>query len=203
MIPTVTRFGAHDPRLTVGDHERASRRNRRRQMESRFSASLDARPMPSSHFSSFLAATRDLPREMRGLGENAIINPPSLDFGYVDTPSNAVTFAHTGVDGVHYALLARDGDVSNDSPVVQVSPMDFGEPVVVVARSFLEFLAIGCDLPEPTVETLLAGAIDDGRQLIAVLGDRFQDSRLFRDKRRLDALCREWISDVVPRPGGS
>ena len=112
--------------------------------------------MPSSHFAAFLEATRGLSRETRVLGDESLVDPPSLDFGYDSTPANAVTFATMGVDGVHYALLSEDGQLSNGSPVVQVSPMDFDQPVIVLASCFLEYLAVGCSLPVSEVEILLS-----------------------------------------------
>jgi hypothetical protein len=153
--------------------------------------------MPSSHFTAFLEATRALSPKDRVLGDEVLVRPPALDFGYDSTPSNAVTFARMGVDGVHYALLSEDGDLSNQSPVVQVSPMDFDQPVLVLANSFLEYLAIGCDLPEQEVEVLLSGNENEGQQLIELLAQRFDQSRLYEDEQRLEALTRVHLNKLV------
>jgi hypothetical protein len=159
--------------------------------------------MPSSHFSAFVHATRGLSRRVRVLGDESLVAPPNPDFGYDSTPLNAVTFAQMGVDGVHYALLSEDGDLCNEAPVVQISPMDFEQPVVVLANSFVEYLALGCSLPESEVEALLSGDLDDGRKLVALLAQRFEQARLYEDEQRLRTLTSAHLSKLVPRSGAS
>ena len=66
------------------------------------------------------------------LGSDRVVFPPSLDFRYAATPRNAVTFADMGCDGVHYAILAIDGVIVDQSPVIHVSPMDTGDPYAVL-----------------------------------------------------------------------
>src|SRR5262249_59563338 len=77
------------------------------------------------------------------LDGDSVVVPPDPDYGYNSTPRNALTFAVVGCDGVHYAILTFDGKARHDSPVVQVSPMD-PKDVLVLAPSFLKYLADGC-----------------------------------------------------------
>ena len=51
-----------------------------------------------------------------------LVDPPKHEQGY-QTPVNSLTFSDMGVDGVRYALIKLDGQVTNDSPVVQVDPI--------------------------------------------------------------------------------
>ncbi|HZG15821.1 MAG TPA: hypothetical protein VE710_12455 [Candidatus Bathyarchaeia archaeon] len=64
--------------------------------------------------------------------------------GYACSPLDSVTFAGTGMDGIHYALLTDFGTVKNleDAPVICISPMDFGNCVRLVARNLQDFLVI-------------------------------------------------------------
>src|SRR5438093_307787 len=96
-----------------------------------------------THFETFVDAFSSLEAHSRLLDGDCVIIPPSADSGYKSTPKNALTFASMGVDGVHYAVVTRGGSVRDDSPVVQVSPMD-SDDVVRLADSFLEYLADGC-----------------------------------------------------------
>lgn len=61
--------------------------------------------------------------------------------GYECTPTNTLSFARTGGDGVHFSLLdARDETA--DGPVVMTVPMM--DANLVVAETVAEFLGIGC-----------------------------------------------------------
>ncbi len=44
------------------------------------------------------------------------------NFGYWCTPSNSITFATTGGDGVHYGLLDIGSGFNDESPVVMTVP---------------------------------------------------------------------------------
>jgi hypothetical protein len=60
---------------------------------------------------------------------------------YECTPTNTLSFARTGGDGVHFSVLnARDETA--DGPVVMTVPM--AEANLVVAETLSEFLGIGC-----------------------------------------------------------
>ena len=62
---------------------------------------------------------------------------------YGPSPKNAVPFLTSGVDGVHWTLLAVDGAVREASPVVEVCPMDGPDYWRVEARSFLDYVCPG------------------------------------------------------------
>ena len=99
--------------------------------------------MATSHFQTFIDAFATLDPRSRLLAGDEVLWPPRENSGYQSTPTNAVTFASMGVDGVHYAILKRDGQVRDDSPVVYVSPMD-SDDLTILAESLLSFLAVGC-----------------------------------------------------------
>jgi hypothetical protein len=58
------------------------------------------------------------------------------------TPGNCVTFANTGVDGIHFSFLVLDGLVSEPSPVVITDPTQGGLSAIVGANLF-DFLCLG------------------------------------------------------------
>ncbi|MEJ8548055.1 hypothetical protein [Brevibacillus borstelensis] len=64
--------------------------------------------------------------------------------GYSCTPIDAIPFAWTGQDGIHYAFLTDFGTANSldEAPIIRVSPMDFGECVRLVARNIRDFFAI-------------------------------------------------------------
>ena len=63
------------------------------------------------------------------------------DYSYYVTPCDVITFARTGMDGIHFGLLTDFGTVTNleDAYVVYISPMDFGSAVFLAARNLKEF----------------------------------------------------------------
>ncbi|MFM1654922.1 hypothetical protein ACI7RC_22915 [Brevibacillus sp. B_LB10_24] len=64
--------------------------------------------------------------------------------GYSCSPIDSITFAGTGMDGIHYALLTDFGTVTKleEAPVICISPMDFGNCVRLVARNLHDFFSI-------------------------------------------------------------
>jgi hypothetical protein len=72
-----------------------------------------------------------------------------LDSRYLNTPLDLISFARPGVDGIHYGFLTDFGGVGDleDAYIVRVSPMDFDEPVKIVARNLHDFLRILCFIP--------------------------------------------------------
>jgi hypothetical protein len=65
--------------------------------------------------------------------------------GYDCSPSNALMFARTGGDGVHFALLPLDGMLSEETPVVLTVPMAAaGSTNFIVGENLQDFLALGC-----------------------------------------------------------
>lgn len=101
--------------------------------------------MDAMYFDTFVRAVENTPkRERLGvLGDDYLVLPPQTDYGYDATPRNALTFGNMGVDGVHYAILKVGGEVSDESPVIHVGPMDFSEPYVVLGDCFLSYLCRG------------------------------------------------------------
>lgn len=62
---------------------------------------------------------------------------------YNQTPTNSLTFASTGGDGVHFGLLDLGHGVSDVSPVVMTVPMNFDQPNLVVGANLRDFLSLG------------------------------------------------------------
>ena len=56
---------------------------------------------------------------------------------YYCTPKNAHIIASSGVDGIHYCTVPEFGEI-----IFAVSPMNFGECVHPIARSFAELLRL-------------------------------------------------------------
>lgn len=75
----------------------------------------------------------------------------NLEFGriaYDVTPYDVITFASTGMDGIHFGLLTDFGTVTDleNAFVVCISPMDFGEHIKIVARNIREFVGLLCTM---------------------------------------------------------
>ncbi|MEW9053487.1 MAG: hypothetical protein AB2392_20170 [Neobacillus sp.] len=72
-----------------------------------------------------------------------------LDSRYLNTPLDLISFARPGMDGIHYGFLTDFGGVGDleDAYIVRVSPMDFEDPVKIVARNLHDFLRILCFTP--------------------------------------------------------
>ena len=123
------------------------------------------------------------------LGDEYLLLPPVQDFGYLQTPMNALTFCTMGVDGVHFAILQLHGRVQEHSPVVYVSPMD-AEAAFVIAGSFLSYLAHGCDVALNEMGVLLSSPLHE-EELITLLVENFDHGRLLQ-KERLEYLARKY-----------
>ena len=57
-----------------------------------------------------------------------------------------------GCDGFHYAILTTGGAITDESPVVHISPMDTGEPYAVLGTSFVDYLAVACGVTASDLE---------------------------------------------------
>lgn len=71
-----------------------------------------------------------------------MLQPPGspLPVTYDATPADAVTFASTGGDGVHFsASLGLSGPL-----IVMTVPTQFDQPNVVVGQDLRELLSLGC-----------------------------------------------------------
>ncbi len=65
-------------------------------------------------------------------------------WGYWCTPTNTISFATTGGDGVHFGFLcANDGKPSDDSPIVMTLP-SADTSNIIVGENFKEFLNLAC-----------------------------------------------------------
>ena len=88
-----------------------------------------------------------------------------------------------GVDGVHYAILKIDGAITDESPVIHVSPMDFSAPYAVLGESFLAYLAAGCGISHSEMEAVFAAERTCGKKLVPFLKTHFDHSRLYNEMR--------------------
>ena len=138
--------------------------------------------MASTHFDTFINAFDALDPTSRVPDGDEIVYPPNTEVDYESTPRNAVTFAWMGVDGVHYAILKVGGVVRDDSLVVQVSPMD-SDDVTVLAGSFLEYLADGCEVSSEDMLGVIEAERAGEQQLVPFLRQRFDGSRLLHEHR--------------------
>lgn len=80
-----------------------------------------------------------------GLGAIGLfLHDPPKNAGYRSTPSNSITFASIGVDGIHFGSVT-DGDVIDPmAPVVITIPMAFEAPNFIVGQTLYDFLCLGC-----------------------------------------------------------
>ena len=72
---------------------------------------------------------------------------------YTTTPRDAVTFASTGSNGVHFSFLGR----SDADPVAMTVPGSFDSPNRIVGAGLHEFLALGCRVGYRRLEGLAHG----------------------------------------------
>ena len=138
--------------------------------------------MHPSHFETFISAFAALDERSRLLAGDWVLCPPRDDYGYQSTPKNSITFASMGCDGVHYSILKRDGLLREDSPVVQVNPMDSND-VIVIAQSFLHFLADGCAVSTDEMEAVFQDVITGKILLVDFLSKHFDCLRLLDEER--------------------
>lgn len=68
---------------------------------------------------------------------------------YLNTPVDLIYFARPGMDGIHYGFLTDFGLVEDleDAYIVRVSPMDFDDPVKIVAGNLKDFMRMLCYAP--------------------------------------------------------
>jgi len=71
-----------------------------------------------------------------------ITGPLDVTHLYQATPVNTVTFASTGVNGVHFGFLAVADRALDECPVVMTVPLA-AEPNHVVGETLHEFLSLG------------------------------------------------------------
>lgn len=151
----------------------------------------------TTHFGIFLQAVEKTGDRRGVLGEDELIFPPNPDYGYEATPRNALTFGAMGVDGVHYAILKINGEVTDESPVIHVGPMDFSEPYVVLGDSFLSYVAAACGVCIRDMESVFEEERAGRSAIVPFMRERFAHSRLY-DETRLRELKR-YLELVQPK----
>ncbi|GAB3841432.1 hypothetical protein ACFPIJ_43885 [Dactylosporangium cerinum] len=140
---------------------------------------------------------------------------PPQDGGYRTSPANAIMFAGTGGDGVHFSVLTPAAGSPAAAPVVMTAPMAFDSPNHIVAGDLMEFLALGCQtayynldhLAYPWGRSAMMARLQtarlapgtDGAHLLQPLIDEF-DLRPWPDvERRLDELDAAYRGDIQLR----
>ncbi|MBS8265783.1 hypothetical protein DYI25_15255 [Mesobacillus boroniphilus] len=85
-----------------------------------------------------------------------------VDQRYLNTPIDLITFARPGSDGIHFGFLTDFGLVEDleESYIVRVSPMDFDDPVKIVARNLSDFFKLIYSYPA-SVEVLDMNSTED------------------------------------------
>lgn len=91
-----------------------------------------------------ISAAQDAAEDPRYVFEpiGLMLQPPGspLPVTYDATPPDAITFASTGGDGVHFSA-----SLGASSPlIVMTVPMQFDRPNVVLGQDLREFLSLGC-----------------------------------------------------------
>lgn len=73
---------------------------------------------------------------------------PTENFYYDITPYDAIPFANTGGDGIHFCFLTEFGQVKdlNEAPIVCVSPTN-DPPIRLVANNIQDFLRLVISVP--------------------------------------------------------
>jgi hypothetical protein len=166
-----------------------------------------------------------------GLGDLGLILCRELEHRYYRcTPLNCWTFAHTGGDGVHFSLLARDGAIHEDSAVILTVPtaflLDDPHRSLVVGEDLFDFLCLGVyrgyfcleELAYHRELALLActdpswqpsedwhydvgfGVSEHQGQLLALLGNRF-GLRPWPDSDRFKDLQRRYAGELESPAG--
>ncbi|TWU19240.1 hypothetical protein [Allorhodopirellula heiligendammensis] len=93
-----------------------------------------------------LAAAR-FPHDYLDVGLGAIglfLNDPPKNAGYRCTPTNSLTIAGLGVDGIHVGCVTDSHVVDPMAPIVLTIPMAFESPNFIVGETLHDFLCLGC-----------------------------------------------------------
>ncbi len=151
-------------------------------------------------FDTFLLALSQATDRDGVLGEEELQYPPKDDVDYEATPQNAVVFGWMCIDGVHYAILKIDGVIRDESPVIQIGPMDFEEPYSLLAPTFTDYLAIGCDADRNAIENLLADEASGTTSLLDFMRARFDQSRFWSEN--VDRNIGPYLKMITPKPDG-
>ena len=80
----------------------------------------------------------------QGFGSLGLILHVELgQYEYWCTPTNALSFASTGGNGVHFSFLVQGGKVTEASPIVITVPCTYDHPNFIVGESLFDFLCLG------------------------------------------------------------
>lgn len=151
-------------------------------------------------FDTFLNSLRNADGYDGVLGNESVEYPPSESVEYSATPQNAVVFGWMGVDGVHYAILKIGGSILENSPVLQIAPMDFDETYSLLAPTFKEYLARGCGVTLDKIQVLLDQEAAGSPALLAFMRSNFQQSRFWADGIEHDVGS--YDSMIIRKPEG-
>ena len=125
-------------------------------------------------------ATNQFPHEYLDTGLGAIglfLHNPPKNAGYQHkTPTNSVTFASIGVDGIHFGSVTDGPNVAPKSPVVVTIPMEFDDPNYIVGESMYDFLCLGCRHGYANVANLLLN-LEESLDYFTVAPDDWFDDR--------------------------
>jgi len=110
------------------------------------------------------------------------------NWGYWCTPSNSITFASTGGDGVHYGILDIGAGFTDSSPIVMTVPM-CDTPNTIVGESLLDFLALGCRQGYFTLEQLIYRR---DRQLAALDSQDFDPEATNEERSMLESISQRF-----------
>lgn len=134
------------------------------------------------------------------LGDEFVEYPPNDEVDYWATPENAVVFGWMGCDGVHYAILKIDGQIRDESPVIQIGPMDFDEPYSLLALTFTDYLAIGCGATRKEIQDLLEDEVAARSSLLEFMREHFMQSRFWPEG--VDRAIGMYATMIIPKPDG-
>lgn len=125
-----------------------------------------------------------------------ILLAPPRHMGYWCTPSNSVTFATTGGDGVHYGWLQDKENDPNNSPIVMTVPMA-DQPNLIVGASFVDFLSLGCRFGYFALE----GLVYDFPAAVEELEmEKFDPEASAEEKSLLSGLSKEFDLEPWKKP---
>jgi hypothetical protein len=105
-----------------------------------------------------------------------------------------------GVDGVHYAILKIDGEIRDDSPVIQVSPFD-SDCYCLLAPTFTDYLAKGCGVSRKEIEDLLVAEQAGHSSIVEFMRSHFDGMRFFPEGAAdAEYDLGPYAKLIIPRP---
>ncbi|MGV2939778.1 hypothetical protein AB5I83_09325 [Mesobacillus sp. LC4] len=105
-----------------------------------------------------------------------------IDQRYLNTPIDLISFARPGSDGIHFGFLTDFGMAADleDAYIVRVSPMDFDDPVKIVARNLNDFLKLLYSYPA-SLEVLDMNTAEEDFKRFEEDAEEYQVSQEVRD----------------------